>query len=132
MVRCSSIAVSVGSAPARAEIAASRPSSSGDRALASSSCGSMPSRRTTQFADSFSSRTIPPVTLVKPIIPPADHSAAGIGRASAAFFGTSSPKSMENRVARPSASRWSNRSVASPASGRSTGSNSLASAGSAR
>ena len=104
MVRCSSIAVSVGSAPARAEIAASRPSSSGDRALASSSCGSMPSRRTTQFADSFSSRTIPPVTLVKPIIPPADHSAAGIGRASAAFFGTSSPKSMENRVARPSAS----------------------------
>ena len=54
MVRRSRTAVSGGNAPARAEIAASRPSSSGERALASSSCGSTPSRRTIQLAVSLS------------------------------------------------------------------------------
>ena len=105
IVRRSSSAVSSGSAPALAEYAASRPSSSGERALASSSCGSTPSRRTSQFAEPLSAR-----------IEPAEHGgerrASGrrspapsrIGRAIAAFFGTSSPKSIESSVASASAS----------------------------
>ena len=95
--------MSVGNAPARAEMAASRPSSSGERALASSSCGSTPSARTSRFAEPFSPRISQPNVREKVCIGPAVASAAGMGRASAAFFGTNSPKSMEISVARANA-----------------------------
>ncbi len=130
IVRRSSIAVSGGSAPARAEMAASRPSSSGERALASSSCGSTPRRRTSRLADSFSSRISQPNVRENARIGAAVASAAGIGRASARFFGTSSPKSIEMSVARASASRPEKRSA--PPSGCSSGAKIRASAGSAR
>ena len=132
IVRCSSIAVSVGSAPARAEIAASRPSSSGERALASSSWGSTPSRRTTQFAELLSARITHLNAVANIRIGPAVANAAGIGRASAPFFGTSSPNSIDSRVARTRARIVVTVRVLSPASGRMAGANSFASAGSAR
>jgi hypothetical protein len=59
-------------------------------------------------------------------------SAARIGRASAAFFGTSSPNSIESRVATARAITGIQPAVASPANGRSTGASSRSRAGSAR
>ena len=132
MARCSSTAVSLGSAPALAERAASSPSSSGDLALASSSCGSMPIRRTSQFAEPLRARIRGEHAEEKAVSGPAVARATGSGRASAAFFGTSSPNSMDSRVARASASTWAMPSVAWPVSGRSGAVNSLARAGSAR
>src|SRR6266536_6179018 len=127
MVRCNSFAVSSGSAPARAEIAASSPNSSGDRALASSSCGSTPKRRTTMLAVPLSARISQPKSLANILVGPAVRRATGIGRASAAFFGTSSPKSIEIRVAMASASAPS-----SPSRWPVSGTSSRARAGSAR
>ncbi len=63
---------------------------------------------------------------------PAVARAIGIGRARAAFFGTSSPNSIEKSVARTSARTWSMPSVARPAIGRTAGSTRRARAGSAR
>src|SRR5437763_3943599 len=124
MVRCSSIAVSAGSAPACAEIAASSPSSSGDRALASSSCGSTPNERTMRFAEPFKTLINQVKTCENVRCGRAVARAIGIGRASAAFFGTSSPKSIENRVATTSAP--------APDTGPSSGRSRCASAGAAR
>ncbi len=132
IVRRISVAVSSGSAPARALIAASRPSSSGERALASSSCGSMPIRRTSQFAEPLSAAINHLKSLEKVRSGAAVASATRIGRASAAFLGTSSPKSIDTRVATISASAWVMPRVASPAIGWTSGSNSLDRAGSAR
>ena len=92
----------------------------------------MPRRRTSQFAEPFSAPISHLKSREKVRSGAAVASAARIGRASAAFFGTSSPNSIEIRVARISASAWVTVSVASPASGSTSGVNSRDRAGSAR
>jgi predicted neuraminidase len=114
-----------------AEYAARRPSSSGDRALASSSCGSTPSRRTSAFADSFRMRINQANTIEKIRIGPAVSRAVASGRAIAAFFGTSSPKSIDSSVAMTSASALAMLPWADPNT-VSAGAMRWASAGSAR
>ncbi len=97
------MAVLWSSDPSRAEFRTSEPSSSGDRAERSSSAGSMPSRRTTQLAVPLVPRIAQEKIAENPTIGPAVARAVGSGRAIAAFFGMSSPSTIDSEVATTSA-----------------------------
>ncbi len=101
--RSSSAAVPPSSVPCSAERRTSDESSSGERAEASSSCGSIPIRRSIAFAVPLKKRTITPATRVKPRRKPWTARAVASGFAIARFFGTSSPKIIVTPVARTSA-----------------------------
>ncbi len=101
--RCSSVAVATGRVPCIAERRTSEASSSAERADANSSVGSMPSRRTTAFAEPFSSATGAAIARVKPHWNACTERAVASGCAIARFFGTSSPKTIVSVVASASA-----------------------------
>ena len=92
--RSISSAVSGSSVPSSADREISDASSVDDRAERSSSCGSMPSRRTIAFAEPFSTRIGPRITAVKIRWKPWVARAVSIGFAIARFFGTSSAKTI--------------------------------------
>ena len=98
--RCSSVAVSAASVPCCAERAASDVSSSGERADASSSWGSMPRRCSTALAEALNNAMTGRNTRVKPRMNPWTSFAVPSGRAIARFLGTSSPRTIVNAVAR--------------------------------
>ena len=102
-VRCSSAAVPRCSVPVSAERRTSEASSSGDRADASSSCGSMPIRRRIAFAVLLRTEMIKPAARVNPRWKPWTALAVASGLAIARFFGTSSPNTIVTPVARMSA-----------------------------
>ena len=101
--RCSSVAVSGASVPCCAERPTSDISSSGERADASSSWGSMPIRRRIPFADSLKSAIAGRFTVVNPRMNPWTALAVCSGSATARFWGTSSPRTIVTAVARISA-----------------------------
>ncbi|SLI58866.1 Uncharacterised protein [Mycobacteroides abscessus subsp. abscessus] len=84
-------AVRWSSAPRWAEVRTREPSSCGERAERSSSAGSTPSLRTTQFAVPLRKWIIHLNTTEKPTIGPAVARAVASGLAMAMFLGTSSP-----------------------------------------
>ena len=98
--RCSSVAVSGASVPCCAERAASDVSSSGERADASSSWGSMPRRCSTALAEALKREMTGRNRRVKPRMNPWTSFAVPSGRAIARFLGTSSPRTIVNAVAR--------------------------------
>ncbi len=93
-----SSAVSGSRVPTDAERAISEASSVELRAERSSSCGSIPRRRTTALAEPLSTRMGPRITAVKPRMNRWVAFAVTIGLASARFLGTSSPKIMVAKV----------------------------------
>src|SRR5215210_55261 len=101
--RCISVAVPSSSVPSDAEWRTSEASSSGDRAEASSSWGSTPSRRSTAFAVPLKNRTIGPVATVNERWNPCTARAVASGLVIARFFGTSSPNTIVVPVASVSA-----------------------------
>ena len=92
--RSISSAVSGSRVPSSAEREISDASSVDDRAERSSSCGSMPSRRTIAFAEPLSSRIGRRITAVNIRWKPWVARAVSIGRAMARFLGTSSAKTI--------------------------------------
>ena len=97
--RSTSAAVIGSSAPRRAELRTSDPSSCGERADRSSSAGSMPSRRRIQFA-------VPLVRWISGVnsienntCGPATTRAVGSGCATARYWATSSPNTIDTEVA---------------------------------
>ena len=106
--RSTSSAVSGSRVPWSAERCTSEASSWELRADRSSSCGSMPRRRTIMLADPLSARIGPRVSAVNPRMNPWVVRAVCSGRAIAMFLGTISPKIMVSTVPstrpRPSAS----------------------------
>ena len=104
--RSTSSAVSASRVPWSADRCTSEASSCELRAERSSSCGSMPRRRTIALADPLSARMGPRVRAVKPRMKPWVLRAVWSGRAMAMFLGTISPKIIVTTVprTRPSAS----------------------------
>jgi hypothetical protein len=89
--------------PCSAERRTSEASSSGERADASSSCGSMPSRRRIAFAVPLKARITIAVAPAKTRMKRWTARAVASGRAIARFFGTSSPNTIVTPVASTSA-----------------------------
>ncbi len=102
-VRLRSIAVSSSRRPASAERRTSEDSSSALLAPDSSSLGSMPTSRRIPFALLLSSSTAGLNTVVKRVWNGITSLAVSRGRASAKFFGTSSPMIIDSSVATTSA-----------------------------
>ena len=104
--RSMSSAVSASRVPWSAERCTSEASSWELRAERSSSCGSMPRRRTIALAEPLSTRIGPRHERVKPRMKPWVARAVASGRAMAMFLGTISPKIIVTTVprARPSVS----------------------------
>ena len=96
--RSISSAVSASRVPTDAERAISEASSVELRAERSSSCGSMPSRRTNALAEPLSRRIGTRITAVNPRWKRWVARAVAIGLASARFLGTSSPKIIVAKV----------------------------------
>jgi hypothetical protein len=120
--------------PWAALVTTREPSSWGERAERSSSAGSIPRRRTIQFADPLSPEMNHDSDRENIAWRPATARAVPSGRAIARFLGTSSPKTIDSAVARTSAV-----TAAAPAAGpagsptsSSTGEISVAIAGWAR
>ena len=113
--------------PLRAEVRTSDTSSCGERAERSSSAGSMPSSRTIQLAAPLVSRMAGVNSSENSSCKPATARAVRSGRATARYFGTSSPNTIDTDVtitsARnamiPSASRVRYSDRAQPGCGRS-------------
>ncbi len=97
--RSTSIAVPLSMEPRCADVRTRDPSSCGDRAERNSSAGSMPRRRTIQLAVPLRPLMAHRKISENPACRPAVARAVGIGLEIARFFGTSSPKIMENEVA---------------------------------
>ena len=97
-LRSMSSAVSASRVPWSAERCTSEASSSELRAERSSSCGSMPSRRTSALAELLSTRIGHRDTAVKPRMKPWVARAVSSGLARARFLGTISPKSIVRMV----------------------------------
>lgn len=91
--------MSCSSIPALAERRTSDESSSADRAPESSSFGSMPNERRIPFALPFSSEMAGRNTHVNAVWNGITSTAVCRGRASAKFLGTSSPSTIDSRVA---------------------------------
>ena len=129
-----STAVTGSSAPLRAELRTSDTSSRGERADRSSSAGSMPSRRRIRLAVPLVSRISGVNSAENNSCGPADQRAVDTGRATARFFGTSSPKTIDSEVAIAMANTSANppeNRAATPIASR-PGWMSLATTGSAR
>ncbi len=109
--RPSSAARSTSNVPSIADRRTSELNSSAVRAPESSSCGSMPRARTTTFAVWLRTSTNGLKIVVNPACSGTTIRATRTGTAMAKFFGTSSPKSIEPRVATttPVTSRWAHR-----------------------
>ena len=132
--RSTSVAVARSSEPAVAEVRTSDTSSWGERAERSSSAGSMPSRRRIQLA-------VPLVILINGVVAiensscgPATTRAVASGLATARYWATSSPNTIDTEVAISSASASAMPSAKSLVtdSAAKAGWNSCASSGSAR
>ena len=98
-LRSSSVAVSSSSTPWLADLRTSEESSSALRAPESSSFGSMPIARSTAFALPLSISTAGLNTTVNAVWNGMTSLAVCTGRASAKFFGTSSPMIIDRKVA---------------------------------
>jgi hypothetical protein len=132
--RSTSVAVTGSSDPRRAELRTNEPSSCGERAERSSSAGSMPSRRRIQLAVPLV-KWINGVNIIeKSTCGPATARATGSGLATARYWATSSPNTIDTDVAinsastnaRPLERSWDNDIAVK------TGSSSRATSGSAR
>ena len=97
--RSTSTAVTGSNEPLRAEVRTNDTSSCGERAERNSSAGSIPIRRRIQFAVPLVSRISGVNTSENSSCGPADQRAVGTGRATARFFGTSSPNTIDSEVA---------------------------------
>ena len=132
--RSTSSAVVLSREPRRAELRTSEPSSCGDRAERSSSAGSMPNRRRIQLAVPLV-RWISGVNSIEnSTCGPATTRAVGSGRATARYWATSSPNTIDTEVAISSASASAGPSAQCPGSAIaiSSGRSSRAISGSAR
>ncbi|COY36032.1 Uncharacterised protein [Mycobacterium tuberculosis] len=126
-------AVASSSAPLRAELRTNDTSSCGVRAERSSSAGSMPSRRTIQFAAPFVRRMAGVSSSENSTWPATTERAVRSGRATARYLGTSSPKTIDSdvtitrakNVIRPSATRSDIPTATSPGCGSSATSGSV-------
>lgn len=102
--RCISAAVTSSSEPRRAEVRTSDTSSWGVRAERSSSAGSMPSRRTIQFAAPFVIRMAGVNSTENNHCGSTTARAVRNGRATPRYLGTSSPNTIDTDVTTISAS----------------------------
>ena len=97
--RSTSAAVTGSSEPRRAELRTSDPSSCGERADRSSSAGSMPSRRNIQFAAPLVRWISGVASIENSSWGPATARAVCSGRATARYWATSSPNTIDTDVA---------------------------------
>ena len=112
--RSTSSAVSASRVPWSAERCTSEASSCELRAERSSSCGSMPRRRTIALAEPLRARIGPLLSAVKPRMKPCVVRAVSSGRAMAMFLGTISPKIIVTTVPSGQADRRATAGVTTP------------------